>query len=473
MKEMKDRKSIKTYANTSRGLYKLVKQNIDDAYFMEVLYYHVRKALILKDFNLHDLDGFRISGKYLGYDVDVELDRTYNNVIRSLNLVLSLRAFMLNSLYLRYAYDNALLFYRIDQDYLTWDSHRVIMACIHDEDFASVYNMIVSYKNDKNISDELRTSFKEKTINPGYKHLEEFCKILAARDEYHGKSVIKNSTYLYSDIEKFVVNKGVEYIGDTAIAYCENLKEIKFEGKVLFGLFPIIECKNLKRILVPTEWLDYYKEALSYYKNIITDNELEPIEEEPAYSEMRNRPSIDYSTIERVFDKKATSYKYFWFLSILKIYKETNNGSIPFKDILIKMVSIVWRYVFMEKSEFPKIDQLPGYLETIDKKIESNNSTKGIVIDNTLLDYYDKWELNTLLSPLLKNVPYRFLSPWIPFTDNNDVVVKSNDPDTNCPYALHDDHITINPIWGDYFLENYDKLTQFVEKELKLYLKIR
>lgn len=179
----------------------------------------------------------------------------------------------------------------------------------------------------------------------------------------------------------------------------------------------------------------------------------------------------DLDKMWHVFDKKATSYKFFWFLAILKIYKEKGKSDISFKDILIKMTSIAWRYVFMEKSEFPKIDQLPGYLETIDKKIESSNSTKGIVIDNTLLDYYDKWELNILLSPLLNNVPYRFLSPWIPFTSNKDVVAKSNAPDTKCPYSLHDDHITINPIWGDYFLDNYDKLTQFAEKELRLYLK--
>lgn len=204
-----------------------------------------------------------------------------------------------------------------------------------------------------------------------------------------------------------------------------------------------------------------------YYEYEVGDS-LAPIVEKRVI-----KPTIDYSAIERLFDKKATSYKYFWFLAILKIYKESGVAPILYKDILIKMASIAWRYVFMEKCEFPKTDQLPSYLETIDKKIESNNSTKGVVIDIILLDYYDKWGLDSLLSPLLKNVPYRFLSPWIPFTSNDDVVAKSNDPDTKCPYALHDDHITINPIWGDYFLENYVKLTQFAEKELRSYLKIR
>ena len=135
------------------------------------------------------------------------------------------------------------------------------------------------------------------------------------------------------------------------------------------------------------------------------------------------------------------------------------------------MASCAWKYVFMENSKFPKLDMLPVYLETIDRKIESSNSTKGIVIDIILLDYYDKWELSSLLSPLLKNVPYRFLSPWITFTDNDEVVAKSNNPDLMCPYALHDDFITINPIWGDYFIKNYLKLIQFTEKELRKYLR--
>ena len=183
--------------------------------------------------------------------------------------------------------------------------------------------------------------------------------------------------------------------------------------------------------------------------------------------------TIDFSIIEKVFDKKATSYKFFWFLAILKIYIENGKSKIMFKDILIKMVSCAWKYVFMENSKFPKLDMLPVYLETIDKKIESNNSTKGIVIDDILLDYYDKWGLNYLLSPLLKNVPFRFLSPWVPYEDNANVVAKSKDPDLRCPYALYDDYILINPIWGDYFLENYDQLIQFVNKELRMYLKLK
>ena len=62
-------------------------------------------------------------------------------------------------------------------------------------------------------------------------------------------------------------------MGNTAFAYCKNLKEILFEGKVLFGKFPIIECDNLKQIIVPNGLRSYYAECLPYYKSFITEKQ--------------------------------------------------------------------------------------------------------------------------------------------------------------------------------------------------------
>jgi hypothetical protein len=75
--------------------------------------------------------------------------------------------------------------------------------------------------------------------------------------------------------------------------------------------------------------------------------------------------------------------------------------------------------------------------------------------------------------PLLNNVPYRFLSPWIPFTNNEEVTAKSKETESRCPYSLAKDHVTINPIWSNYLVENYDKISFFIEKELGLYLKCK
>lgn len=181
----------------------------------------------------------------------------------------------------------------------------------------------------------------------------------------------------------------------------------------------------------------------------------------------------DIDKLWHVFDKRATSYKYFWFLSILKILKDTGKETILYKEILFKMVSSAWEYVFDKDILFPQLDQLSYYLKIIQKKLRITNNTKTKTIEVLVRKNYEVLSFDALLSPLLKNVPYRFLSPWIPFTSNDDVVAKSNDAEMSCPYSLHEDHIVIDSKWGEFLLVNYDKLTQFTEKELRKYLKLK
>ena len=492
----------------------MIKSNIDDPYFLEVLYYHVRLSLIKQNYNLHDLDGFNISGKYMGDDIYVDLGRIYNNILRSLNLALSIRAFMLNCKYIKYAFDDKLLFYNINTNYLTWDCHRVIMECIDDEDFSSIYHMIIRYMDVGEISEDQKEAFKENTVNPGYHHQLEFCKILADRADYNGATVIKNNRYLCSDIEQFVVNRRVEYIGNTAFAYCENLKEIVFEGKVLFGKFPIIECKNLQRIIVPTEYLDYYKEVLPYYKNIICDEEhksevkkieVEP-EEEPVKEEVEEEPTkeeveiiddleiehvyldstsadpyvekeeepkkpIDYSKLDEIFEKKATSYKYFWFFSIISLANERNQLKIKYKDIVIRMAAMAWPMVFEDEINLGKIDMMAKYLAAVEKSTKLIPAATSIVVENYLTQHYQSQGVERILSPLLKNVPYRFLSPWIKYTTDEDVIAESNRSDFTGLYALKDDCVLLNEDWWNHIQENYREICSKAMGSFEDYIK--
>lgn len=498
-------KSTKTYADTSRSLFKMIKSNINNPYFLEVLYYHVRLSLIKKNFNLHDLDGFNISGKYMGDDIYIDLGRLYNNILRSLNLALSIRAFMLNGKYIKYAYDDKLLFYNISTNYLTWECHRVIMESIDDEDFSNIYQMILSYFDEGEISEEQKSSFKEKTIKPEYHHQLEFCKILADREDYNGATVIKNNRYLYSDIEQFVTNSRVEYIGNTAFAYCENLKEIVFEGKVLFGKFPIIECKNLKRIIVPTEFVEYYKAELPYYKNIICDEEhkfelkeleYEP-EEKPAkedlkiiddleiehvyidstsadpYIEKEEAPEIqiDYSKLDEIFEKKATSYKYFWFFSIISLANERNQLNIKYKDIVIRMAAMAWPMIYEDEINLGKIDMMAKYLSAVEKSTKLIPAATSSVVEIYLMQHYQSQGVDRILSPLLKNVPYRFLSPWIKYTTDKDVIAESNRSDFTGLYALKDDGILLNEAWWNHIQENYQGICKTATDSFIEYLK--
>jgi hypothetical protein len=460
---MKEKKSTKTYADNS-NLKKVIKAYIDDPYFMEVIYYYIRRSLLKYEFNLKDVDGFDINGKYLGEKIEVEFTGIFNNVLKSLGFALSIRAMMLNSDYIKKCYGNSLLFNSVDSNFIAWDIHEIIMECIGDDDFSLVYQMMKDYRSNGRIDDDLKKQFKDKTVRPEFHHLEDYCKILADDPSYHGQSVIQNNAFLCSDIEEFTITKAIDYVGNTAFAYCEDLKCLIFEDKVIFGKFPIIECKNLKHIIVPKELIGYYKELLPFYSDIISDT-MESKDEGVNDSDKEN--------LWHCFDKKATSYKYFWLLSILQFYKENPQASIPYKNLVVKMISNAWGYVFGKEYEFPKTDQIPKYIDKIIAKYMLDGSSDSQKVESEILYYYERGHLDNLLSSLLKNVPYRFLSPWIPFTDNDDVITKSNNPDTRCLYSLHDDHITINPIWSDYLIENYYMLTQFVEKELRSYLKIR
>ena len=181
----------------------------------------------------------------------------------------------------------------------------------------------------------------------------------------------------------------------------------------------------------------------------------------------------DIEKLWHVFDSKATSYKYFWFLSILQFYKENKQSTtIPFKNIVAKMIANAWSYVFKDKGEFPQADQIPKYVAIImDRYMLDESSDRKKVEDQILYYYFERSHLDRLLSPLLNNAPYRFLSPWIPFTSNEDVVARSKEKNARCLYSLQDDHIAINPIWCKYLNENYDRIEAFIEKELCLYLK--
>ena len=178
----------------------------------------------------------------------------------------------------------------------------------------------------------------------------------------------------------------------------------------------------------------------------------------------------DISKLWHVFDNKVTSYKFFWFLSILQLYREKGQTSISHKQILARMIANAWRYVFSEYSEFPKADQIPDIVEKVMKRYILDASSDYYKIEGQILYYYDRSHTERFPSILLKNVPYRFLSPWIPFTNNDDVVVKSNEKDARCLYSLHDDYIEINPLWRGYLIDNYEKIEAFIWNELDSYL---
>jgi hypothetical protein len=155
----------------------------------------------------------------------------------------------------------------------------------------------------------------------------------------------------------------------------------------------------------------------------------------------------------------------------MDIYLNKKQKTIPYKNLVAKMVAKAWKYWFVDKFSFGIIDQLGSYLNIILNSSDSDLSADSseIEVESYIIDnYVEGYE--KLLTPLLKNVPFRFLSPWIPFTTTSDVIEKSNDPATNCLYALKDDSIELNEFWLGFLKQNADKIIDFTISELNMYL---
>lgn len=505
---MKKKKSIKTSAENIRRpeLLSLLNKHIDDSYYLDVVYYHVRKALITLEYNLEEYESIIVNGRFFGYKDEIKFSQHYDTVLKALGLVLSIRAIMLNKDYIKNCYNDNLMFYDLESNIISWNSHRAIMECIEDEDFCQIYQMIVEYKTRYRISDEQKLLFEDRTIKPEYRNADKYYKLVSNDPDYVGKSVIKNNQYLNAEFNEFEIPKNVEYVGDTAFSFCRNLRTLIFTSKVSFGYFPIIECKSLSQIVVPTEYLDYYKNVLPYYEQIISDKKQdleeieEPVDEYPLknyvideleiehvyvgvpsadpYIEteieeelLADETPIDYSLIEKVFEKKATSYKYFWFWAILHVFKKRKQITISYKHILALMVAKAWKYAYIEKYDFGSVDQLKKYMDIIKGLLFLQTDAKEKVVEEKILEFYDFMHLDRILSPLLKNVPYRFLSPWIPFTSNEDVIEKSNDPDSQCIYAIKKDGIVLNEKWLDYLRDESNVIEEFIKRETNSYFR--
>lgn len=149
----------------NKSLYYKLKKNIEDVYFLEILYYYVRRGLIRKDYNLGDVSGIKFNGRFYGHELNLDFSVDYDTELKSLGLLLSIRAFMINPKYIEYCYNDEFLFYDLDSNFLTWNGHRAIVECLVDEDFRYIYNMILYYKENHELSDGLIEGFKIKTID--------------------------------------------------------------------------------------------------------------------------------------------------------------------------------------------------------------------------------------------------------------------------------------------------------------------
>lgn len=184
-----------------------------------------------------------------------------------------------------------------------------------------------------------------------------------------------------------------------------------------------------------------------------------------------NSHKLPIPTLAGIFSNTTATYKFYWFVALLDIVVKERKTRISFWEIIAGMVAESWYPIHYFKISFGKSDSL------FDKSLEIQNAFQiSIESDKDKIKKYLLDNLNgtkKFLRVFTLNVPYRFLSPWIKYTYDEDVVAKSQRFENDCLYAIYGDEIVINDNWFEYLTEHYTILRDFAFWNLTEFLQKR
>jgi len=459
-----------------------LKDNHDDEYALRVLYYHLKLAIQTNNYCLKGVGAIAFGKKFFPSAVRLYIDKSLNNPLDTLSLLLSVRTVMLKPEYHNKVGSNGLIYKPIYEKNYEWLQNVMFLSSMHsDQEIVMILGLMCSLISKSVLSNEEKQQFSLSIEKPEYRNLIEVYREEAQNSKLRiTDSVVCDNAYVGDeDLVEFDLPETIRYVGNTAFSYCPNLQIIRFaRPDIQFGDFPIIECENLELIVVPDGFEDYYKEQLPYFKNIIVaaskedgyvDDELQELSQENMFDMPENVVEIDDSKIFQAFQHVATAYKFIWFRAILDLYHNNRDRELSFRDIVIKMCVIAWPVAIHQRIDLGPNDLLKRYLNNLSSALKISTTLHASFLEKEMINNYATIE--DIVEPLLKNVPYRFLSPWIKYVSDADVVEKSNEPEFQAPYAIVDRKIIINRSWANYFDRNYVKLINYINENLVAYLK--
>ena len=132
---------------------------------------------------------------------------------------------------------------------------------------------------------------------------------------------------------------------------------------------------------------------------------------------------------------------------------------------------MAWPIVFEDDIDLGHSDIMKSYLEGVAKKTKLIKAATSNVVENYLKQHYSSQGVDKILAPLMKNVPYRFLSPWIKYTTDAEVIEKSCAKSFNGLYAIHSKYIVLDEEWWEYIDAHYLEVSDFAMRSFIAYAK--
>jgi len=185
----------------------------------------------------------------------------------------------------------------------------------------------------------------------------------------------------------------------------------------------------------------------------------------------------DISTfhLAQVFNNTSATYKFYWLISILEIHANKQEKQITFNEIITRMIANAWYPIHYFRLSFGMQDKLSDNIKEIQTLTNLPIDANKENIQKCLLSNTDKRVWN-LINNFSLNVPFRFLSPWITYTSDKDVIERSSVFQNECLYSITtfpEKAIILNEKWCDYLLSNYRILHDFCYWNLTMYLQLK
>lgn len=141
------------------------------------------------------------------------------------------------------------------------------------------------------------------------------------------------------------------------------------------------------------------------------------------------------------------------------------------------MVANAWYPIHYFHLSFGSMDSLHRIVTELQWVTELPMDARKEDVVSCLKERIGDKNVKKLLTTLTINVPYRFISPWINYTTDAEVIARSHALENGCIYSIHKDakefYISLNPVWDKYLHDYYGILTDFINWNLTLLLQSR
>ena len=190
--------------------------------------------------------------------------------------------------------------------------------------------------------------------------------------------------------------------------------------------------------------------------------------------ELPNEGIIDSARLSRIFDKTSAPYKFYWFVSIInRLVANPDRRLFSFDEIIAEMIAEAWYPIHYFRISFGKQDSLVDSISELQRILDIPIDANIDRVRETILRKSGMSSVKHCLHVFTLNVPYCFLSPWIPGATKSQVKKYSQQLFNNCPYSILDKTIAIDDRWAEYLIRNAAILKDFAFWNLSVFLQKR